>query len=418
VIAPTQAAPPYNGPPLLIATPDTVLVGATVDIFGEGFDAHQQGTLAIDGDTSGMPNYRVRGNGQFDETITIPADMSLGTHDVSAVSSGVIATVAITVVAPEPTPSPTPAVTASPTPSATPTSTPDPTPTPTASPSATPTPSPTPTATPTPTAPPPAGIDHVFVVVMENHAYSQVWSTADTPYTTSLVGAGALAADYHALTHPSLPNYLDLYGGSNYGITTDCDPSSSCSVDAVSLADNLESSGHTWKGYFESMDTPCKLSNGNGYTAHHDPFIYFDDIRTDTARCDAHVVNFSQLSIDLGTTATTPSYAMIVPNNCDNTHDCPVATGDAWLAAHVPTILASPACVLDSCLVAVTWDEDDGSSGNHVLTVFAGSAARSGVSSNVAYNHYSLLRTIEDAFGLPTQTANDANAQPMTDLLR
>jgi phosphatidylinositol-3-phosphatase len=253
---------------------------------------------------------------------------------------------------------------------------------------------------------------------MENHAYSQVWNTVGTPYTTSLVAAGALAENYHALAHPSLPNYLDLYAGSNYGITDDCNPSSTCSSNAVSLADNLEASGHTWKGYFESMDSPCRLTDGNGYIAHHDPFIYFDDIRTNTARCDAHVVNFGELSGDLATPATTPNYALVVPNNCDNTHDCSIDTGDAWLAVHIPAILQSPSCTVDSCLVALTWDEDDGSSGNHVLTVFAGSAARSGVTSSVAYTHFSLLRTIEEAFGLPTQTANDADAQPMTDLLR
>lgn len=82
-------------------------------------------------------------------------------------------------------------------------------------------------------------------------------------------------------------------------------------------------------------------------------------------------------------------------------------------------MLNSPACTTRVCLVMLTWDEDDGSAGNHVLTIFAGSGAKTGgVTSSVAYTHYSLLRTVEYIFGLPTQTANGASASPMSDLLR
>jgi phosphatidylinositol-3-phosphatase len=99
-------------------------------------------------------------------------------------------------------------------------------------------------------------------------------------------------------------------------------------------------------------------------------------------------------------------------------HSCSISTGDTWLKNHVPAILSSPACTLDKCLVMLTWDEDDGSSANKVLTIFAGSGAKTGgVTSSVSYNHYSLLRTVEYIFGLPTQTSNDANGSPMTDLL-
>lgn len=228
----------------------------------------------------------------------------------------------------------------------------------------------------------------------------------------------ARAENYDAITHPSLPNYLDLFAGSDYGITRNCNPSASCHIDARNLADNLEAAGLSWKGYFESMDTPCKVTDGGGYIAHHNPFIYFDDIRTNATRCASHVVNYAVLAADLASTATSPNYALIVPNNCNNTHDCSIATGDAWLAAQLPLILASPACTVERCLLVLTWDEDDGSQGNHVLTVFAGSAARTGSVSATRYDHFSLLRTVEDVFDLPTQTANDAAASPMLDLLR
>jgi acid phosphatase len=100
-------------------------------------------------------------------------------------------------------------------------------------------------------------------------------------------------------------------------------------------------------------------------------------------------------------------------------HDCSVSTGDTWLKNHLPAILNSQACTVDKCLLILTWDEDDSSQSNQVLTIFAGSAAKTGgVTSGVSYTHFSLLRTVENIFGLPTQTSNDANASPMTDLLR
>lgn len=282
---------------------------------------------------------------------------------------------------------------------------------------------PTPVRTNTPTATPnltPSGnIKHVFVVVMENHSYNEVWNTSSSPYITSLGNSFARATNYHATNHPSLPNYLDLYGGDNYSITTDCNPSSSCHINATNLADNLEAKGLTWKGYMESMPSPCYLTTSGNYAPKHNPFVYFDDIRTNTTRCSSHDVPYTSLSGDLASAATTPNYSMIVPNLCDDMHDCSVSTGDNWLKTNLPPILNSPACTSDKCLLILIWDEDDGSQGNQVLAIFAGSGAKTGgVTSAVSYTHFSMLRTIENIFGLPTQTSNDAAASPMTDLLR
>jgi acid phosphatase len=253
---------------------------------------------------------------------------------------------------------------------------------------------------------------------MENHGYNQTWNTSSTPYTTSLATRWGRATRYYAIAHPSLPNYLDLYGGSNRGITNDCNPSSGCHIGARSLADNLDAAGRTWKGYFEAMPAPCYVTDSGYYEAHHNPLIYFDDIRTNRARCIAHVVPFPALQGDLASPATTPDYALIVPDNCHNTHDCPISTGDKWLARNIPPVLNSPACTRERCLVVLTWDEDNGGEGNHVLTVFAGSAARTSTVSSVGYDHFDLLRTIEDVLGVRTQTANDASASAMRDLLR
>lgn len=273
-----------------------------------------------------------------------------------------------------------------------------------------------PTHTPTPL--PSGAIKHVFVVMMENHAYNEVWNSASSPYITQLGNSYARATNYHAGTHPSLPNYLDLYGGSNYSITNDCSPSSTCHINAGSLADNLEAKGLTWKGYMESMPSACYLTTSGKYAPKHNPFVYFDDIRTNSTRCKNHDVPYTALAADLASKATTPNYAMIVPNLCNDMHDCSVSTGDTWLKNNLPAILNSPACTVDKCLLVLTWDEDDSSQANQVLTIFAGSAAKTGgVTSALSYTHFSLLRTIENIFGLPTQGSKDASASPMNDLL-
>ena len=278
-----------------------------------------------------------------------------------------------------------------------------------------------PTAAPTsaPRAPGTYNIQHVFVVVMENHGFKNVWNTSSTPYITGLGNANTYATNYFATNHPSLPNYLDMYGGDNFGITTDCPPSDSCHVNATSLADNLEAKGLTWKAYMESMPSPCYLTSAGDYAPKHNPFVYFDNIRNDATRCAAHDVPYTALANDLASAATTPNYAFIAPNLCNDMHNCSVDTGDTWLKDNLPAILNSPACTSDKCLLILTWDEMEGGQANHVLTIFAGSAARTGgVASNVSYTHFSMLRTIEDIFGLPTQTANDASAAPMTDMLK
>ena len=254
---------------------------------------------------------------------------------------------------------------------------------------------------------------------MENHGYSQVWNTSSTPYITSLGNQYVRATNYHAATHPSLPNYLQLFAGDNYGITTDCAPSDSCHVSATNLADNLEAKGLTWKAYMESMPAPCTLTSSGQYAPKHNPFIYFDDIRNNPLRCNSRDVPYTDLSTDLLSAATTPNFSFITPDECSDMHSCPIATGDTWLKTNLPPILNSPACTVDKCLLILTWDEDDNSEGNQVLTIFAGSAAKTGgVASNAAYSHFSTLRTVEEIFGLPTQTNNDAIATPMLDMLK
>jgi acid phosphatase len=185
------------------------------------------------------------------------------------------------------------------------------------------------------------------------------------------------------------------------------------------LGDTLEAKGLTWKAYEESMPSPCYLTASGNYAPKHNPPVYFDDIRTNTTRCNSHDVAYTSLAADLASASSTPNFSFLTPDLCGDMHNCSISTGDTWLSNNVPPILNSPACTVDKCLVVLTWDEDNSTQGNQVLTIFAGSAAKTGgVVSAVSYNHFSLLRTIEYIFGLPTLTSNDAAASPMTDLLR
>src|SRR6185369_6890683 len=101
--------------------------------------------------------------------------------------------------------------------------------------------------------------------------------SSSAPYINSLAKQNGLATNYHAVRHPSLPNYLTLIGGSTFGITTDCSPAS-CPVNARNLTDNLEAAGKTWKGYMELMPAACGTTTQSTYAPKHDPFVYFNNI--------------------------------------------------------------------------------------------------------------------------------------------
>ena len=254
--------------------------------------------------------------------------------------------------------------------------------------------------------------DHIFTIVMENHSYGQIIGSGSAPYINSLAAKYGLATNYFAVAHPSLPNYLALTGGSTFGITSDC---TTCFVNAPNIAkDRVETSGRSWKAYMESMPRACFVGDSYPYMQKHDPFIYYNDIRTNAAECNK-VVPYTNLATDLKSTSTTPNYAWITPNMCDDMHDCSVSTGDTWLKNNVPAILNSAAFTAQNSLLMITWDEDNSSSGNHVATLVIAKSVPAGFRSGVHYTHYSLLRTVESAWGLSPLTGNDGGASPMSD---
>ena len=253
---------------------------------------------------------------------------------------------------------------------------------------------------------------HVVVVVFENKERSAIVGNPAAPTFASLARTYASLTAYDAVTHPSLPNYLALVSGSTQGLTTDC---TSCVVDAPNLADELEHAGLTWKTYAEGLPAPGFTGASAGpYAKRHDPFLYFMDIAGRPAR-RARVVPFTQLRPDLAT-GRLPDFALVVPNLCNDMHDCPVSTGDGWLRANIVPILGRPQ--LADSVVFVVFDEGSTDiGGGRVAALALGPLVRPGARSRQQTGHYGLLRTIEDAWGLPP-LGESAQTRPITGLWR
>jgi phospholipase C len=164
-----------------------------------------------------------------------------------------------------------------------------------------------------------------------------------------------LLTQYHAVRHPSLPNYVALIGGDTFNITSDC---TSCTINQTALPDLIEKSGRSWKAYEEDIPSPCFLGDSGNYMQKHDPFVYFDPIRNDTARCKQRVVPFTQMAEDLKNNQF-PSFAFITPNMCHDGHNCNLQIVDDWLKKEIGVLQSSPA-LGSKWLIVVLFDEGTG----------------------------------------------------------
>jgi hypothetical protein len=237
----------------------------------------------------------------------------------------------------------------------------------------------------------------VVVIVFENHEATEIVGNRSAPTFNGLARRYASMTNYDAVAHPSLPNYLALVSGSTQGISSDC---TDCIVQARSLADTLEAAGKTWKTYAEGLPYPGFTGGSAGrYAKKHDPFLYFRDVVDLRAR-RTRVVPFTRLAHDL-VRRRLPDFSLVIPNLCNDMHDCSVATGDAWLKTHVVPLLRSP--LLRGGVVFVVFDEgtSDTGGGGRVDALALGPTVQRGSKFTKATNHYGLLRTIEDAWGLP-----------------
>src|SRR4051794_9362980 len=237
--------------------------------------------------------------------------------------------------------------------------------------------------------------DHVMVVIFENEDAGNIVGGPDAPFLTSLAGSGATFGDAHGVTHPSQPNYLALFSGSTQGVTDDSCPQTFPGPD---LASQLRQSGETFTGYSEDLPavgfTGCRAG---GYARKHTPWVDF--------RAVPEAANHPSSPLPADFSAL-PTVSFVVPNLCDDMHDCGVAAGDRWAQQPLPAYVTWADG--HNSLLVVTFDEDNGSSANHIATILVGPMVAPGTSDQ-RVDHYNLLRTLEDMYGLrPLGRAADA----------
>jgi hypothetical protein len=277
-------------------------------------------------------------------------------------------------------------------------------------------------STPPPPPPPPPGspcgtaatapatYDHVIWIIFENKKYSQVIGSTSAPYMTQMAQKCASLTNWSdaGSAFPSLPNYIALTSGSNQGVTTDNSPGSLPTITADNLFRQVRARGLTEKSYQEDMPSNCRLTDSGLYTVRHNPEAYYQGSGDRTA-CAAN-------NVPLGTTTsgnlfnaltnnTLPSFSLITPNLCNDTHDCSITTGDTWLSKWLPVILASQAYTAGRTAVVVLYDED-----TPIPNFVVAPSVIPGTVVTGAYSHYSLLRATEEMLGITNFLLNAATA--------
>ncbi|GAA2240297.1 MULTISPECIES: alkaline phosphatase family protein [Kitasatospora] len=244
---------------------------------------------------------------------------------------------------------------------------------------------------------------HIVVVMEENHSFDDIiGDTSDAPYINSLASQGALMTSSFGVTHPSEPNYMALFGGSTFGLSSDACPVNK--GNAANLGSELLAAGNTFAGYSEDLpkagSTTCR---SGAYARKHSPWANFTNIpAADQQPFSAFPTDYNQL----------PTVSFVIPNLNDDMHDGTIADGDSWLQNNLSDY-ANWAQQNNSLLV-VTWDEDDYTESNQIPTVFYGAHVQQGQYSETV-DHYNVLATLEQAYGLP-KAGQSANAAPITDI--
>jgi phosphatidylinositol-3-phosphatase len=248
---------------------------------------------------------------------------------------------------------------------------------------------------PDPTAPFPR-FDHIFVIVLENQDLSAVVGDPGAPYFNGLVARYGLATNYLAVARPSQPNYIALFSGSTHEIADN----ENHDISGPNLVDQLEAHGRSWRVFAQNVPSGCSTvalasggPDGDGtYARKHEPAISFTDISSNAARC-ANIADFRSFD------PSAADFELIVPNLCNDMHDCPVADGDRFLAGFVPRILDSPAFARSALFI--TFDEGNAKVDDQkVATLVISPGVVPGTRSAVAHTHYSLLRSVEDSWSL------------------
>ena len=275
------------------------------------------------------------------------------------------------------------------------------------------------------------GMAPVVVIVMENHSYAAtdrgvngvtkkyVVGNPDAPYLNSiLIPSGRAFTNYYGVTHPSLPNYVEMVAGTNAGCTDDfCLPDS---MPQDNLFHVLGQAGISFASFVEAMPGTCRLTSpvDDPYQVDHNPEVYFTDV--DAASGADYGCPTTDIPFPAQWSNPLPSFSLVVPDACHNMHGtsatgvCPgnndqiIRDGDMWLSQNVPALLD------DGAIVIVTFDEgtaaDTTNGGGHVLTVMAGPGVTAGTSDSTPLTHDGLLAGIERYFGVSPMLGGAASA--------
>ncbi len=270
-----------------------------------------------------------------------------------------------------------------------------------------------------------AYFDYVLLIIMENHNLCDILASCGgrATYLSGLASSyGVATNDLYCHVNPSLPNYLCLTGGSDFGCTADASPNTiACTQTAwgaTNIVDRLESAGLTWKGYMEDMPSNCYASDSGNYVVRHNPFVYYSDIANDATRCARDIpagTSDSALLNDLASELASSNFMWLTPNKCNDMHSCSIQQGDTYMSGLVPQILNSTLFKTKRAALYITYDEGCDGCGQPVYTAWAGSLAKTGYLSSFDYNHYSFLSTVEANWNLASLTANDRDAPNMAE---
>lgn len=244
---------------------------------------------------------------------------------------------------------------------------------------------------------------HVVIVVEENRSENSIIGNKSSPFITTLAANGANMTQSFAETHPSEPNYLALFAGNTFGVTKDLCPVNGGA--APNLGSELLAAGYTFVGFAEGLPAAgSPVCSAGKYARKHVPWANFTNVPA------ANSLPFS--AFPRGNYSSLPTVSFVIPDNDDNMHDGSIAQADSWLNRELSGY--ANWAVANNSLLIVTFDEDDNGSRNQIPTVFYGAHVRPGNYSE-QINHYNVLSTVEQMYGLP-KTGYAANAAPITDI--
>jgi hypothetical protein len=253
--------------------------------------------------------------------------------------------------------------------------------------------------------------DHTVIIVLENHSSSQIIGDSSAPYINELAKSGALFTDSYGLTHPSQPNYLMMFSGSNQGVIDDAQPQN-IPFSTPNLASSLLDAKYTFAGYSEDLPAVGFLgATYEQYASKHSPWVYWQGNGTNRlpAEVNQPFNNFPQDFSKL------PDVSFVIPNMDNDMHNGLfnpiVKTGDKWVKDHLDSYVQW--AKNNNSLLILTFDEDNRLANNKIATVFVGPMVKQGTY-NEKINHYNVLRTLEDMFKLP-YAGESANFGAITD---